>query len=80
MGTDGGKFDVSDRITADRLNRKTVLGDTGANIADVAPTTTSPGQLAFYTLTESGFIAGVMYECNAANSAPLCCVHVCNDF
>ena len=80
MGTDGGMFDVSDRITADRLNRKTVLVDTRANIGDVAPTTTSLRQHAFYTATESGFTAGVMYECNAANSAPLCCVHVCNDF
>lgn len=66
MGTDGGKFDVSDRITADRLTRKTVLVDTGANIGALAPT---PGQLAFCTLTGSGFTAGVLYERNAANSA-----------
>jgi hypothetical protein len=36
MGTDGVKFDVSDRIHADRLNRKTVLVDTGADIAALA--------------------------------------------
>jgi hypothetical protein len=65
MGTDGGKFDVSDRITADRLNRKTVLVDSGANIAALTP---APGQLAFCTFTGSGFAAGILYERNAANS------------
>ena len=66
MGSDGGKFDVSDRLTADRLNRKTVLVETGANIAGVAAT---PGMLAFCTSSGSGFSAGVLYRRNAANSA-----------
>lgn len=29
MGTDGGKFDISDQITADRQNRKMVPVDIG---------------------------------------------------
>jgi hypothetical protein len=37
MGIDRGKFDVSDRIPADRLNRKTVLVETGADIAALSP-------------------------------------------
>ncbi|NWG36300.1 hypothetical protein [Nitrososphaera sp.] len=66
MGSDGSKFDVSDRLTADRLNRKTVLVETGANIAGVAAT---PGMLAFCTSSGSGFSTGVLYRRNAANSA-----------
>ncbi|AIC15930.1 hypothetical protein [Nitrososphaera viennensis] len=66
MGTGGGKFDVSDRITADRLNRKTLVVDTGANIAALV---TSPGMLAFCTATGSGFTAGILYRRNAADGA-----------
>jgi hypothetical protein len=47
MGTDGGKFDVSDRVTADRLNRKTVFVGTGAEIAAL---TTYGGMLAYCTV------------------------------
>lgn len=66
MGSDGGKFDVSDRLTADRLNRKTVLVETGANIALAA---TTPGMLAFCTSSGSGFVAGQMYQRNENDTA-----------
>lgn len=65
MGTDGGKFDVSDRLTADRLNRKTVLVETGANISAVAAT---PGMLAFCTSSGSGFTANHFYLRDASNT------------
>lgn len=66
MGFDGGRFDVSDRLTADRLNRKTVLVDTGANIAAVV---TAPGMLAFCTSSGSGFVVGQMYQRSEDNTA-----------
>lgn len=66
MGTGGGKFDVSDRITADRLNRKTIVADTCDNIATLTPTA---GQLAFCIATGSGFTAGILYRRNAVNNA-----------
>lgn len=65
MGTDGGRFDVSDRMTADRLNRKTVLVDTGAGIAASAATL---GMIAFCTATGSGFVAGDLYERDESNT------------
>lgn len=65
MGTDGGRFDVSDRLTADRLNRKTVLVDTGAGIAALPAT---PGTIAFCTSTGSGFAAGDLYERDESNT------------
>lgn len=66
MGSDGGRFDASDRLTADRLNRKTVLVDTGANIAAVV---TTPGMLAFCTSSGLGFSAGQMYQRNEEDTA-----------
>ncbi len=65
MGTDGGKFDVSDRLTADRLNRKTVLVDTGANISAAASTT---GMLVFCTSSGSGFVVNHFYLRDASNT------------
>lgn len=67
MGSDGGKFDVADRLTADRLNRKTVIVDTGANIEALA--TTYPGQMAIPTSDGSTLKAGRVYRRNTANSA-----------
>lgn len=64
MGT-GGKFDVSDRITAERLNRKTLVVDTGDNIVALASTA---GQLAFCIVSGSGLSAGILYRRNASNS------------
>jgi hypothetical protein len=66
MGNDGGKFDVSDRVTADRLNRKTLVVDTGASLAALAA---YPGMIAFCTVSGSGFTGGVTYRRNAANTA-----------
>jgi hypothetical protein len=53
-------------VTSAKMNQKTVLIDTGTNIASA---TTYPGQLAYCTVTGSGFIAGIMYQRNVANTA-----------
>lgn len=66
MGSGGGAFDVADRVTADRLNRKMLFIGTGAEINALTPT---PGMLAFCTSTGSGFVADTTYRRNAANSA-----------
>lgn len=63
--TDGGRFDVSDRLTADRLNCKTVLVDTGAGIAAFSAT---PGMIAFCTASGSAFVAGDLYERDGSNT------------
>lgn len=65
MGTDGGKFDVSDRVTADRLNRKTVFIGTGSEISALA---TYPGMLAYSTAAGSGLGTDVLYERNSADN------------
>lgn len=65
MGTDGARFDVSDTLTADRLNRKTVLVETGPNIASITPT---PGMPVFCTSSGSGFAVGQMYQRNEDNT------------
>jgi len=65
MGTDGGRFDVSDRMTADRLNRKTVMVETGAGIA---ASTATPGMIAFCTASGSGFVVGDLYERDESNT------------
>ena len=53
-------------VLSTKMNQKTLLVDTGANIAAA---TTYAGQLAFCTSTGSGFVTGSLYEMNAANAA-----------
>jgi hypothetical protein len=53
-------------VLSTKLNQKTLLVDTGANIAAA---TTYPGMQAFCTVTGSGFTAGQLYERNVGNSA-----------
>lgn len=67
MGSAGLQWDVSDVLTAARLNQKNLFVGTGVQIAGL--TTTYAGQLAFCTSTGSGFTAGYLYERNAANTA-----------
>lgn len=66
MGSDGGVWDTADVILKARMNRKTLLSDTGANISSA---TTYAGMLAYCTSTGSGFVADILYERNAANTA-----------
>jgi len=67
MGGGGKIVDVGDEVGEERLNQKTVIMETGANIN--ALTTTYPGQLAFCTATGSGFTIDTLYQRNAANNA-----------
>lgn len=66
MGSGGGVWDAEDTNSVARLNQKTVLVDTGANINSA---TAYAGMLAYCTSTGSGFSADVLYERNAANTA-----------
>ena len=59
-------FAADETGSAAKFNQKTLLVDTGANIAAA---TTYAGMMAFCTSTGSGFTAGVFYERNVANSA-----------
>ncbi|HJU13652.1 MAG TPA: discoidin domain-containing protein [Candidatus Nitrosotalea sp.] len=66
MGSAGGVWVTGDTITAARANQKSVLIDTGANIAAA---TTYAGMHAYCTSTGSGFTVDNYYVRNAANSA-----------
>ena len=67
MGSLGGIWEVADIISASRMNRKTVLSDTGANISGLS--TNYAGNLAHCTSTGSGFTADHLYMRNAGNTA-----------
>jgi len=65
MGTDGLQVDVGDKLSAVRLNRKSLFVGTGAQIAAL---TTYPHMMAGSTTTESGFIINNRYRRNVANT------------
>ena len=67
MGSAQGVWDIADVITASRMNRKTLIGDTGANLSALG--TTYAGQLAFCTTTGSGFTIEQLYQRNSGNTA-----------
>src|SRR3990167_1156808 len=67
MGTAGLEFDATDMPEKARLNQKTTFVGTGTQIN--ALSTTYAGQLAFCTLTGSGFTIETLYVRNAANNA-----------
>jgi len=67
MGSGSGVWDIADIISASRMNRKTLIADTGTNLNGLA--TTFGGQLAFCTTTGSGFTAEQLYQRNSSNTA-----------
>ena len=67
MGSNQGVWDIADVISASRMNRKTLIGDTGANLSALG--TTYAGQLAFCTTTGSGFTIEQLYQRNSGNTA-----------
>lgn len=66
MGSGGLQWDANDGFSVVRGNQKTVFVGTGAQIN--ALTTTYAGQLAYCTVTGSGFTIDNLYERNAANT------------
>jgi len=67
MSAGGYYVSGSDSNSAARMNQKSVTIDTGTNLAALSPT--YPLQLIASTDATGGFVAGQMYQRNAANSA-----------
>jgi len=66
LGTGGGIVDANDTLGAARLNQKTWFVGTGSQINTLAATYS--GQLAYCTVTGSGFTLDRLYERNNANT------------
>lgn len=65
-GANGEVWQTDDPGTVARMNQKTLLVDTGANISAA---TTYAGMLAYCTSSGSGFTVDFLYQRNAANTA-----------
>lgn len=67
MGSGGTSWDTADVLTKVRLQQKTTFVGTGAEINAIV--TTYAGQLAYCTLSGSGFTIDVFYKRDAANTS-----------